>query len=340
MARCRIYLLTYRRDHLLPRALESLLAQTVTDWVCELHNDDPTNPFPRQLVESIADPRITIVDHAENLGATRTFNLVFQPVAEPFVSLLEDDNWWEPDFLETLLAAFEQHPSVQIAWTNMRLWQECEDGTWLDTQQTVWAESSIIQLFNWGQMQQVRGALHSNGAMMMRSQSAADYTIPETTPFAPIEAVRERTFRFPILLVSKVCANFAMTQSTARASQLTEWAQVQTLLTASFFKHTQTEPEFIQQVWQAARSKPARSTNGLFFAAFLCKKCRNLLRYATFADWLFLIASSLKHPIETFRSLNAIKVHPEIWQFLDEQTAQRAQEVSDSTPKSIECGAL
>ncbi|MBW4444614.1 MAG: glycosyltransferase family 2 protein [Plectolyngbya sp. WJT66-NPBG17] len=335
MAICRIYLLTYRRNHLLPRALNSLLQQSMTDWICEVHNDDPTDPFPRELVASISDSRIIMVDHAENLGATRTFNLVFQSVPEPFVSLLEDDNWWEPDFLETLLAAMNQYPDVQVAWANMRLWKEDLDGTWNDTEQTVWLEADSTRLFDWGQFQQIRGALHSNGAMMVRSHSAEQYTIPETTPFALTEPVRERAFHFPILLVSQVCANFAVTQSTARTDQLTAWAQVQTLLTASFFRHTKADSSFMQQVWNDARSKPARSTNGLFFAAFVCQDCRQLLDYATLNDWLFLFASSLKHPLETIRNLRAIEVHPKLWKFLNQRTDQRMQERDTSTSHFI-----
>ena len=46
LADVRVYLFTYRRNHLLPRALRSLVAQTHTNWVCELHNDDPADPFP------------------------------------------------------------------------------------------------------------------------------------------------------------------------------------------------------------------------------------------------------------------------------------------------------
>lgn len=93
MPTVRVYLLTYRRGHLLPRALTSLRAQTFVDWVCELHNDDPTDEFPSKLVAETADPRIHYVPHESNLGPNRTFNLVFQPCAETYVCLLEDDNW-------------------------------------------------------------------------------------------------------------------------------------------------------------------------------------------------------------------------------------------------------
>ena len=41
MTAIRVYLLTCRRPELLRRALRSLVAQTFTDWVCEVHNDAP-----------------------------------------------------------------------------------------------------------------------------------------------------------------------------------------------------------------------------------------------------------------------------------------------------------
>src|ERR1700739_258820 len=40
-AQVRVFVPTYRRPKLLPRALDSLLAQTFTEWECEVHNDDP-----------------------------------------------------------------------------------------------------------------------------------------------------------------------------------------------------------------------------------------------------------------------------------------------------------
>lgn len=79
----RVFLFTYQRAHLLPRALESLLAQTFTDWVCEVHNDDPNDDEPRRIVSSINDNRITIVQHEKNLGGLASYNLMFRPMEEP-----------------------------------------------------------------------------------------------------------------------------------------------------------------------------------------------------------------------------------------------------------------
>jgi glycosyltransferase involved in cell wall biosynthesis len=43
---------TYRRYALLQRAIESLLAQTFSDWKCEIHNDDLNDTFPGQRVQA------------------------------------------------------------------------------------------------------------------------------------------------------------------------------------------------------------------------------------------------------------------------------------------------
>ncbi|WP_277127873.1 hypothetical protein, partial [Chlorogloeopsis fritschii] len=169
-------------------------------------------------------------------------------------------------------------------------------------------------------------ALHSNGAMIVRSQFAKRYIIPSETPFAAIEAIRERTFPFPLLFIPQVCANFAITQTTSRSKNRAAWAQMQTLMITSFFKHTRMEAEVVKQFWSEMRTKTARSTNGLFFAALLCSECRNLLRYATLSDWLFFIGSSLKRPLLTLKVLQSVKTYPQLWDFLDRHTAARVEE--------------
>lgn len=328
MARCRIYLITYRRHQTLQRSLTSLLDQTFTDWVCELHNDDPTDTFPRQLVEELGDPRIQIVNHPKNLGATASFNLIFQTVPEEFVSLLEDDNWWDPNFLETMLNAMEQFPAVKVGWANMRYWREEADGFWVDTGKNIWDISSHAppQLIEWGNPRQIFTALHSNGAMLVRSQFANQYKTPENTPFEAVEATRERAFHFPLLFVPQICANFAITRHSSRSNNSILWAQLQTLLAGSFLKQMPHSPAKVLQIWQLARHKRPTSVTTLFFACFCCPGTTQGLKGAKLADWLFFLVYCLKHPVAVWQISRAIATFPELWQFLDQQTACRNQE--------------
>src|SRR5262245_17316131 len=115
-ASVRVFVPTYRRPSLLPRALDSLRAQTFADWTCEVHNDDPGDRFPAELVRVLRDPRIELRCHERMLGAVATFNLLYRPTAEPFSSLLEDDNWWEADFLDTMVREMRARPDVTVAW--------------------------------------------------------------------------------------------------------------------------------------------------------------------------------------------------------------------------------
>src|SRR5437868_6306970 len=124
----RVFVPTFRRGLLLERALESLRGQYFSDWVCEVHNDDPTDTFPEELVRRIGDCRIELRQHSVNLGATRTFNLFFCQTLEPFLSILEDDNWWAPEFLEKMIEALSSYPEVTLSWCNQKIWQELPDG--------------------------------------------------------------------------------------------------------------------------------------------------------------------------------------------------------------------
>src|SRR5882757_6155842 len=101
----RIHVVTYRRPVLLERALLSLIAQTHQDWSAEVLNDDPGDERVGEIIARLGDPRIRLSSPAVRRGGTANFNHAFRPLAEPFASILEDDNWWEPAFLSTMLAA-------------------------------------------------------------------------------------------------------------------------------------------------------------------------------------------------------------------------------------------
>ena len=331
MATVRVYLCTYKRNDLLPRALQSLLAQSFRDWVCELHNDDPTDGFPRDLVASIGDPRVTVVDHERNLGTTATFNLIYQEVTEEFVSLLEDDNWWEPDFLEVMVRTMREWPNIQVAWSNMHVWQEANDGSWIDTKADLWprdGEPSIVELHFFPVLARITEARHSNGAMLVRTTGIADFAIPSSTTPAAMEPVRERTFPHPLLFVPRVLANFALTRNTTRSRDMSRWAHSQLLLAASFLRNVPLDASAMRILWQRSRTAATRSTNDLLLAAILFSGARRALRFARLGDYARLLASVVRHPSRTLRTLRRIRAERDLLPFLDHWTAQRMREAA------------
>lgn len=254
MAEIRVYLLTFRRPALLRRALRSLLAQTFTDWVCELHNDAPEDDEPARALAELApgDSRFSYRRHDPTWGAVAAFNHCFRAGGEPYASLLEDDNWWEPDLLAELHAAMEADPGASLAWANMRLWRENEDSTWADTGETVWPAGSVARRFMWPVLLQAFDALHSNGAMVFRRPATGEAEVPAATPFAVVEAVRERMLPGALLLVPRVLANFALTRATARSGQRTLWVEGQLLQAGSFLERVElTGPAWDELVSQS-----------------------------------------------------------------------------------------
>jgi len=103
LVECRVP--AYDRPQLLERALRSLQAQTVNNWVAIVFDDSRTQSG-RTVVDALGDSRISYRHNLERLGATGNLNQAFspQPLAAGEVAFtVEDDNAVTPDFIETAL---------------------------------------------------------------------------------------------------------------------------------------------------------------------------------------------------------------------------------------------
>lgn len=333
MAVIRVYLLACRRPAMLRRAVASLRAQTFADWVCELHNDAPEDDFPRRLVAELADPRIRLHHHEKNWGALAAFNHACAGAAEPFFSLLEDDNWWEPALLARLLAALETHPDASVAWANLRFWREKPDGSWIDEKRTLWpvVDAPVVPICQ-PQLIQFDGPLHSNGAMLVRSSAATGgrLVVPANTPFGMIENVRECFFRGPLLLVPAPLANFALTLGTARDGRLGRWAGQQALLGAAFLRRLKPPDDALDRLWRSRRAARPRATSGLILAGLVARDRRFLFR-ATPRDWIAFVAGFVRRPAVSLAALRAASLQPALPRLFAEAMDELA---ADSPPPS------
>ena len=314
----RVYLFTYRRNNLLPRAVQGLLQQTHSNWLCELHNDDPNDSFPEQLVAQIDDPRIEYVHHEKNLGAVGSFNLAFRQASEPFISILEDDNWWESEFLATMLKMMDAHPQVSMSWANMWKWREGHNNTW-KKEGTIWPfdSESEITLFEKPDPRGICDALHSQGAMLLRSTTKPLIPVPETLPVFAIEPVRERAFPGPFLLYRKPIANFSITTGTTRAETADQNMQILVILAQSFLMNVQVSDDFYRRLWIACTGALGHKHRALIVAAIKAKCLRRMLSGARLMDLALVLTWALRHPVR-FRSLfNASDQYPEVLEFLN-----------------------
>ncbi|MBB6110916.1 Glycosyltransferase involved in cell wall bisynthesis [Mucilaginibacter lappiensis] len=305
MVSCRIYLFTYKRNHLLPRAVESLINQTFQNWVCELHNDCPDDPFPAAYTESLNDPRFIMKNHTVNMGAVAGFNLAFAGCTEHYASILEDDNWWEPTFLEEMIALMENRPAVNISWSNMNLWQEKAGNEWQNTGNTIWPASAHTTTFSWPAQQQAISALHSTGAMLYRGKYAHHYIAPHETLLNAIELVRERAFEHPIILNHKPLANFAITINTNRSADPYPWIASQVMLLASYIEASGNDVAIIKEALSYHRQLKPNPMVNFFLADLFLLKNRSLYQYFNLSDWMVIG----KWLIRNGHKLNYIKTY-------------------------------
>lgn len=313
----RVYLFTCRRNALLRRAVDSLLRQTRRDWVCELHNDAPDDDFPARLVGELGDPRIAYRRHERNLGAVASFNLAFQPVPEPFVSILEDDNWWEPRFLEAMLDAMAKHPASCVGWANMWMWQEMPDGSW-QRGRTIWPRGEgSTKVFEPPHPAGICQALHSQGAMLVRNTDAAMVTVPPSLPVFAIEPVRERAVRGPLVMVTEPLANLALTAGSARTESADDNMGILVLLARSFLAHAQVPRDFYRHMWDSCAGSRAHKQRAVLVAAILARKFMAVVTAARLRDLALVAAWALRHPFRFAALFRAPRRFPEVDAFLD-----------------------
>jgi glycosyltransferase involved in cell wall biosynthesis len=99
---------THNRADLLPRAIKSVLAQSVKDFEYIIVADNCTDNT-EEVVKSFGDPRIKLIINNENPAKThcRPFNVGLKEAKGEYIAYLDDDNEFYSYHLEVLLSTIE-----------------------------------------------------------------------------------------------------------------------------------------------------------------------------------------------------------------------------------------
>ena len=98
----------YNMEPYLGDCLDSVLAQTLTDWEAICINDGSTDGSPAILEEyANKDPRFSII-HQENRGLSAARNTGLAKARGEYVYFLDSDDWIVPEMLNTALSAMEE----------------------------------------------------------------------------------------------------------------------------------------------------------------------------------------------------------------------------------------
>lgn len=156
----------FNRERYLAQAMDSILAQTLTDFEL-LMVDDGSSDSSCEIVRAYTDPRIRLIRHERNRGVAAARNTGITEARGRYLAFLDSDDVAYPDRLQRQVEFLDRHPDYAAvgAWID---WMD-EDGRPLGRIQrkaVAWDDIAAQRLF--------RPAIQ-NGAAMARTRILKRY---------------------------------------------------------------------------------------------------------------------------------------------------------------------
>jgi succinoglycan biosynthesis protein ExoO len=104
----------YNTESYIAKAIQSAQEQTLTN-IEIIVIDDCSTDNTLAIAQSFNDPRITVVHNSENLGVASTRNKAIKLAKGSWLALLDSDDWYEPNRLETLLEVAQKTQAVLVS---------------------------------------------------------------------------------------------------------------------------------------------------------------------------------------------------------------------------------
>lgn len=126
MPKVSVIMPTYNAAHFLPRAIESVCAQTLTDWELIVVDDGSTDGTVEVIRDYLTDPRIRFLQNPQNMGPSHARNRALDVATGQWIALLDADDWYEPQRLEKMVGTAEAF-KVGIVYDLLR-WVDATTG--------------------------------------------------------------------------------------------------------------------------------------------------------------------------------------------------------------------
>lgn len=117
MPRVSILLTCYNHLRHLQPAVESVLAQTYTDYEIVALDDGSKDGTREWLKEREQEGKLRCVFNEKNLGTYATLNVGLQEAKGEFIAVLNDDDLWAPEKLAKQVAMLDANPKIGLVHT-------------------------------------------------------------------------------------------------------------------------------------------------------------------------------------------------------------------------------
>ncbi len=104
----------YNSSEFIEETILSVLNQTFTDWEWII-TDDKSKDNSVEIIKKHQDERIILIEAEKNCGAGHARNLSLEKATGRYITFLDADDFWEPNFLETMVY-FLQKEKAELAY--------------------------------------------------------------------------------------------------------------------------------------------------------------------------------------------------------------------------------
>jgi len=113
-----IMMCAYNAASYLAQAIDSIIAQSYTNWELIIGNDCSTDDTVAIIKQYLGDSRIKLVSHKKNLGYIKNKNSIFALATGDLLTQLDADDTCPPDRIAKQVKVFETFPEIKICSTN------------------------------------------------------------------------------------------------------------------------------------------------------------------------------------------------------------------------------
>lgn len=113
----------YNGEKYLREAVDSILAQTFTDFEFIIIDDGSTDSTPR-ILDSYTDPRIIRINNIQNVGMSSSLNIGITHAKSEYIARMDADDISLPDRFEKQVAFLDHNLQIGVAGSSIKIIDE------------------------------------------------------------------------------------------------------------------------------------------------------------------------------------------------------------------------